>query len=396
MTVGLSSLVDGADWSRIISDMESQPYRADNRRQLAIAYNNYAIDLSNQGSWGAAESKLEKAVALDHTNVKFKENLAMIYLNHAFVLSQHRRPPRFSSYLHREAKQLAEKAIRHDRKLAPAYVLIGDIEYENQRLTQARAAWYKAKSLDSSRAGIDERIEKLNSEYSVERKFDRSGNTFFDLRYQEQIGRSTAFDLIKTLNMARRDVGRDLNYRPRHKIVVLVYSQEDFAKVRRGPDWVSGIYDGKIRVPFPNTSTALATIKPTLYHEYTHAIIHDMTNDQCPVWLNEGIAEYQEAKLRPPSLTRLRIAARIDRLVPLAELNAGFKSPDPEVAALAYQQSYSIVQFLVKKYGFYRIRRTLDHLGKDVEFEDAFKQEFRLSVAQLETRWKRWLPGFVK
>jgi len=396
MTVGLSSLVDGADWSRIISDMESQPYRADNRRQLAIAYNNYAIDLSNQGSWGAAESKLEKAVALDHTNVKFKENLAMIYLNHAFVLSQHRRPPRFSSYLHREAKQLAEKAIRHDRKLAPAYVLIGDIEYENQRLTQARAAWYKAKSLDSSRAGIDERIEKLNSEYSVERKFDRSGNTFFDLRYQEQIGRSTAFDLIKTLNMARRDVGRDLNYRPRHKIVVLVYSQEDFAKVRRGPDWVSGIYDGKIRVPFPNTSTALATIKPTLYHEYTHAIIHDMTNDQCPVWLNEGIAEYQEAKLRPPSLTRLRIAARIDRLVPLAELNAGFKSPDPEVAALAYQQSYSIVQFLVKKYGFYRIRRTLEQLGQGVAFEDAFKQEFRMSVAQLETRWSRWLPGFVK
>ena len=65
------------------------------------------------------------------------------------------------------------------------------------------------------------------------------------------------------------------------------------------------------------------------------------------------------------------------------------------MAALAYQQSYSIVHFLAKKYGFSRLRRVLEELGKSVSFEDALKQELRLSVAQLETRWKRWLPGFV-
>ena len=395
-TVILSSFAGSADWSRIISDMERQPLRANSKQQLAIAYNNYAIELSNQGSWREAEAKLERALALDAGNAKFKRNLAMVYLNHAFELRQQRRSSSFSSYRHWDAKQLAGKAIRYDRNLAAAYILIGDIEYDNQRLAQAKVAWNKAKSLDTSQPGIEQRMQKLNAEYSVEEQFDRTGNSFFDLRYQDNINRSTAFDLSKTLSQARRDVGRDLNYRPRHKIVVLIYSEEDFAQVRRVPDWVAGIYDGKIRVPFPINPTAQATVKPTLYHEYTHALIHDMTNNRCPVWLNEGIAEYQEAKLRPASLNGLRAAVRNDRLVPLVNLDAGFKSPDPETAALAYQQSYSIVYFLAKKYGFFRIRRTLEQLGRGENFEDALEQEFRLSVAQLEKQWKRWLPSLVK
>jgi tetratricopeptide (TPR) repeat protein len=396
MTVTLSSFADGADWPRIISVLERQTRSDDNRKKLAIAYNNYGIELSNQESWSEAEKKLEKALALDRRNETYKQNLAMVYLSHAFELSQERRSSGYTSYMHRDAKKLAEKAIRNDRKLVAAYVLLGDIEYENQRLLQAKSAWSRAQSLDSSQAGIKERMKKLKAEYSIERQFDRTGNSYFDLRYQENINRSAASELAKTLNQARRDVGRDLNYRPRHKIVVLIYSEESFAKVRSGPDWVGGIYDGKIRVPLPNHAAGLASVKPILYHEYTHAVIHDMTDNQCPVWLNEGIAEYEESKLRTPSLELLRIAARINRLVPLADLDDGFQSPDHKVAGLAYQQSYSIVYFLAKKYGFYRVRRLLEELGKSVSFEDALKQEFRLSVTQLETRWKRWLPSFVR
>jgi tetratricopeptide (TPR) repeat protein len=240
MTVTLSSFADGADWPRIISVLERQTRSDDNRKKLAIAYNNYGIELSNQESWSEAEKKLEKALALDRRNETYKQNLAMVYLSHAFELSQERRSSGYTSYMHRDAKKLAEKAIRNDRKLVAAYVLLGDIEYENQRLLQAKSAWSRAQSLDSSQAGIKERMKKLKAEYSIERQFDRTGNSYFDLRYQENINRSAASELAKTLNQARRDVGRDLNYRPRHKIVVLIYSEESFAKVRSGPDWVGG------------------------------------------------------------------------------------------------------------------------------------------------------------
>jgi hypothetical protein len=80
----------------------------------------------------------------------------MVYLNHAFELRQQRRSSSFSSYRHWDAKQLAGKAIRYDRNLAAAYILIGDIEYDNQRLAQAKVAWNKAKSLDTSQPGIEQ------------------------------------------------------------------------------------------------------------------------------------------------------------------------------------------------------------------------------------------------
>jgi tetratricopeptide (TPR) repeat protein len=135
--VSLSPFADGSDWPRIIAELEGQPRRQANKRQLAIAYNNYAIELSNQRNWVEAEAKLEDAVALDGSNAKFKQNLAMVYLNHAVELTQQRRTTSYTNYMHRDAKKLAEKAIRYDRKLAAGYVVIGDIEYENQRLLQA-------------------------------------------------------------------------------------------------------------------------------------------------------------------------------------------------------------------------------------------------------------------
>lgn len=243
--------------------------------------------------------------------------------------------------------------------------------------------------------GLESRLQKLQGELSVEKQFDRVGNAHFDLRFQDQIDRSTAFDLRGELDQARREVGRDFSYWPRRRTVVLIYSEEGFSKVRRGPDWAAGLYDGKTRVPFPSNPAAQATVTSTLYHEYTHALIHDITHNKCPVWLNEGIAEYQEARTREPFLSHLQGAVEKKQLIPLASLDAAFKSRDANVTGLAYQQSYSLVTYLVKKYRFYRLRRVLEAIGEDKSVEEAFHEEFRLTMSQLEQRWTPWLPGFA-
>ena len=147
--------------------------------------------------------------------------------------------------------------------------------------------------------------------------------------------------------------------------------------------------------PFPATPRGQAAVKATLYHEYTHALIHDITHNKCPVWLNEGIAEHQESRQREPHLAQLKAALRSGQLIPLSSLDAAFKSRDANVAGLGYQQSYSLVTFLVQKYHFYRIRKVLEAIGNGETLEDAFKDELRISMAQLEARWKQWLPGFV-
>ncbi|HUG71054.1 MAG TPA: peptidase MA family metallohydrolase [Pirellulaceae bacterium] len=394
LLVFLTQVSLAEDWPQIIENLKRGSASRQQSQQLAVAYNNYAIELSNQGNWSQAEAELQRALALDTSNEQFKQNLSVIYLNHAASLRQDRRSRDRGTGV--KSKTLVQQALRFNPRSADAYAILGDIAYDTQELAHAKTAWDRAKQLDPSMTSIDERLNKLNSEQAIEKKFDRAGNVHFDLRYQDGIGYSSAYDLRSVLDQARRDVGRDFGYWPRHQIVVLVYSEEGFKQVRQGPDWIAGLYDGKIRIPFPRSPAAQASLNSTLVHEYTHAIIHDITRDQCPVWLNEGLAEFQEARTRKPDLQYLQAAVSNNRLIPLSSLDSAFQSRDANVAGLAYQQSYSLVAYLDQTYRFFRIRHILDKLSEGMSIDDAFQEELRLTSAQLEQRWQRWLPTFAR
>lgn len=381
------------DWQRVIAKLERAGAKA-RKEQLPIAYNNFAIELSRRGEWKEAAGYLEKAVSIAPQDRQLKRNLAELYLQHALQMSGERQGSSYQQ--HNQARRLAERALLHDDTLAAAHVLLGDIAYRNQDLRRAKLSWTRAQRLDPGLDVVNERLVNLETEYSVEKHFGRGGNAYFDLRYQDGINSAAAALFEQTLVEARKKVGNDFKYWPRHKIVVLIYSPEAFEKIRPGPDWVAGIYDGKIRVPLPSSRAAAGSIEPTLYHEYTHALIHDLTRNNCPVWLNEGIAEYEESKVRPPSLSLLRTAARIDRLVPFEKLEAAFRSEDPRVAGLAYEQSFSVVTYLVNRHGVYRVRRVLDLLAEGSSIDEAFRKELRMSSAQFESRWKSWLPSLVR
>jgi tetratricopeptide (TPR) repeat protein len=390
----LAQVTFAEDWPQIIENLKRGASSSQQKQQLSVAYNNYAIELSNQGNWSQAETELQRAVAIDTSNDQFKQNLSVIYLNHAASLRQDRRASDRGTDL--KSKILVQQALRFNPKSADAYAILGDIAYDTQELAHAKTAWDRAKQLNPSLTSIDERLNKLNSEQAVEKQFDRAGNVHFDLRYQDGIGSSSAYDLRSVLDQARRDIGRDFGYWPRHQIVVLVYSEEDFKQVRQGPDWIAGLYDGKIRIPFPRSPAAQASLNSTLVHEYTHAIIHDITQNRCPVWLNEGLAEFEESRIRKPNLRHLQVAVSNGRPIPLSSLDSAFQSRDADVAALAYQQSYSLVAYLDQTYRFFRIRRILDKLSEGTSIDDAVQDELRLTSAQLEQRWLRWLPTFTR
>jgi tetratricopeptide (TPR) repeat protein len=394
LLISLTHSSRAEDWPRIIENLKRAPSSSQSKQQLAVAYNNYAIELANQSAWSQAETELERAIALDMNNDQFKQNLSVIYLNHAASLRQDRRgSDRGTDAV---SKTLVQQALRFNPQSAEAYAILGDIAYDSQQLAHAKTAWDRAKQLDPSLSSIDERLNKLNSEQAVEKQFDLAGNAHFDLRYQDGIGYAAAYDLRTALDQARSNVGREFGYWPRHPIVVLVYSEEGFRQVRQGPDWVGGSYDGKIRIPFPSSPAAIESLKSTLVHEYTHAITHDITQDQCPVWLNEGLAEFEESRTRKPHLQLLQAAVSKGRLIPLSSLDSAFQSRDANVAGLAYQQSYSLIAYLDQKYRFFRVRRILDQLAQGTSVEDALQAELRLSSEQLEQQWQRWLPTFVQ
>lgn len=347
------------DWRGIIAQWRERVDRVPSdrqaREQLAIAYNNYAVTLADAGELDEAVEQLEEALRVEPANAQLQSNLAIIY------------------------------------------VKIGELEYNRQRLKEAKAAWEKALALRPDLPEVRAKLDQLNQELPVESNFEKLSQVYFDLRYTGQLERASGFDIQYLLLKARREVGSDFAYWPTHKIVVLLYTAEEFRRLRQqAPEWSAGQYDGKIRVPLPGQQLDTPTVTRILYHEYTHAVVYDLTNGLLPTWLNEGLAEYEAWKQDEPPWTFLRQALAQGRLLSWEALSASFSaSATTTQAGLAYEQAHNIVRYLVERYRFWRIKRLLKAVKEGAPFEQALQQEFRLKPARLEEEWRTWLQELL-
>ncbi len=366
--------------------------------QLSIAYNNYAILLGQSQRWSESEEYLRKAISLSGGDAQYENNLVALYINQAAELMENTKRASYSREQHREAKRLVQQAIRLNPKSAEAYILLGDIEYDNQSLTKAKSAWQTAKKLDPSSSLISERLNRLNQEYAVETDFKKIHNSFFDIRFEDGVERQTGFDYEKALMKARRDVGTDFRYWPKHKFVVLLYNGDTFRNMRTGtPEWVAGQFDGKIRLPLPNQAYPESMVNQLTFHEYTHALIGDLNQSSIPVWYNEGLAEYEGAKYGTPEINLVTAAYEQDALVPWAQMGSLFsQSRPPQDIALGYQQAHSVVAFLSQKYGFWRHRKVLEDLNNGMGIEQSIEKQFKSKIDRLEKSWRLWLPEFIR
>ncbi|MBI3312100.1 MAG: tetratricopeptide repeat protein, partial [Candidatus Omnitrophica bacterium] len=234
------SITSDPDWPLVIAklrqQMDGMPERTAVRQQLAIAHNNYAVSLADQGLLDDAIRQLQEAVRLEPSNVEFRKNLALIHLKSAQAAYQAHHAQR--------AKQALDRAIAIAPDLAPSYVLLGELEYTSQRLKEAEAAWQKAVALDPTLTDVKKKLDRLAQEKPVEAKFEKLSQLYFDLRYTEGLPRSASFDIQETLLKARREVGSDFACWPTQKLVVLIYSAEQFRRLRQDtPEWVGGQYD---------------------------------------------------------------------------------------------------------------------------------------------------------
>ncbi len=383
---------ESVDWPSVISQLRQEMYQrsghAQTRQHLATAYNNYGVSLGEQGQWQLAVQQLEEAMHLDETNPQFALNLSRIHLNQAHEAYLHRQP--------QEAKRFLESAIRLEPKLAQAYALLGKIEYETQRLTEAKNAWQRAMDLDPKAPGVAEQLARVTEELPLESEFDRLSQAYFDIRYEEDIPHPSGFDIRDALLDARREVGRDFAHWPKYKIVVLVYSAQSFRTLRTElPEWVAGTYDGKIRVSLPGSELSPQVARRIVFHEYTHALVHELTQGECPHWLNEGLAEYEGNRQAPQAFERLKQTHENDSVIAWEQLDALFMSQMRDQVELAYQQAHSVVQYLVQRYGFWRIRRILKELASGKRLEEIIPRECHVKIASLEQSWRRWLSQFL-
>ncbi|MDD3087408.1 MAG: peptidase MA family metallohydrolase [Candidatus Omnitrophica bacterium] len=162
------------------------------------------------------------------------------------------------------------------------------------------------------------------------------------------------------------------------------------------PAWSGGaaMPNHKIIQSFPASADFLDTILP---HEMGHIIFREFVGFNNPgvaLWLDEGVASYQE-KIRYSQADEF-IRRLIDRgdFINLKKLSSYYTltNLDSGIIDIFYAQSYSIVDFLIKRFGRDKFVLFCQNLRDYRNLEDALRLTYSFQgISQLERAWVDYL-----
>lgn len=288
------------------------------------------------------------------------------------------------------ARQSLKDSISYDDKNPFAYELLGDVDYLQQRLSDAKSGYEIAYALAPTEE-LKKKIEKVRDESRVEKKLSTYREQHFIIKYHNEDQSVEGFELRELLRGSYRDISKEFGYYFNHQVVVLLYDEDEFKQITDVPHWVGGLYDGKVRMPTSGKGFKEKELQALTTHEVTHAFIAAMSNRMAPAWINEGLAEYMENKVQKSDLIVFRSALKTDTLLPvdlLMSQSSSLSLNDPLMISLFYEESHQLVEYLVKRYGMFRVKQILQEFGKGKNSEEALREVLHISAKRLESEWK--------
>ncbi len=203
--------------------------------------------------------------------------------------------------------------------------------------------------------------------------------TAYQLIAQPAIDSTIFWYVYQLIELTYNEVGNYLNQYPDEKIritIINTYGAQSQADV---PNWVSGVYDGEIHLYYCSDGEPELGIIYTLFrHEWTHLLVDLITHGNCPIWLNEGLAQVISRPLMSFEKQSLEHADRHGKLPSLSDLNQPFSELSSSERKIAYLQSAAIVGDMIDQTDYMSIRNLLQQLGSGIPIEAALKQTFRI------------------
>lgn len=251
-------------------------------------------------------------------------------------------------------------------------------------------AWQQAISLTASGRSrhLEDKIERLRKKLAVEVGFASRGNQHFIARFEGDARTDLADRALGILEEARTTLERSLGAVPPAPITVVLYTGDQFARSSSGPDWSSGVFDGKIRVRESQLKGSGDELKDTLFHEYLHALLRTTLGAPVPTWFNEGLAQWVEPDGGKDRITA-RMKARKDADLPtLAALSRSFGG-ERKAVRLQYDCAFDLVSELEHWRGAGSFAEMFKAMGaKKMTFSAAFEDVYGMDLVTFESRWR--------
>jgi len=376
---------------------------------VAIRLNREGVDLLNSDRFSEAAGKLYEALSLYPTSETIKNNLANAYLGagwKSFEGKDYEKArknfnrsidvfPTASAYKGRgmalletgnrsDALADIEESILLDKDDPHTHLLMGSLLYEMNRLEEAGKYFESALEINPANAGAAAFLKKIKRE-AVEDSFSGAESSNFFVKYEGLENVETGYLLLMVLEEAYHKVGADIGVYPEKPVTVILYSDLQFSDVTRSPAWAGGLYDGKIRLPSGGISQKTGELIRVVYHEYTHALVHQATAGNCPTWLNEGLAQLEEGA----DVSRAKnFIQRAGGPLPLGRLEKSFMQLEGSAAEMAYATSLLAVDYIVSQYSYAYIKSILELLGKGETISGAIRSALYLSYGDIEKSFR--------
>lgn len=232
----------------------------------------------------------------------------------------------------------------------------------------------------------------------------RSPKGHFIIRYAPGHDAAIADLAGEVLDTAWERIGGDLGIKPADPIrVEILGAPADLAKMSplteaeiETTGTIALSKYNKLMVVSPRATLFGYPWMDTLAHEYTHLLVARLSHDSVPVWLQEGLARFEQSRWRlAPQVALstteqalLTAALRKGRLITFDEMHPSMaKLPSQEAAALAYAEVYTLVGWMQQKIGYKGIRELIAAEKDGKSAKRAVSDAMGMSWTAVESDW---------
>ena len=209
---------------------------------------------------------------------------------------------------------------------------------------------------------------------------------------------SFARELMDACEEGLARLTQDIGTYPERPIKIYIYaSTDDLQGAMIFPqEWTGGVaFTAFSIIAIGIPPSDLDWGKRALVHELTHLVVHQATFSpygRLPLWLDEGLAMYNEGELDPVFRSYLQEAILEDELISVRSLCSPF-SAETEKARLSYAQSYSLVEYLLDNYGQDSMLDLLTILKQGSTYDEALIEVYGFDIDGLDANWRATLTN---
>jgi hypothetical protein len=364
--------IDNALLSKLESEAEASPTPTAVARVVAAESAAAQFEIS-VGDFDRALARYNAGLRFDHENAGLLMGSAYLHL-------------RRSEYT--AALDLLDRARRIDPDSAEVAKLSGWAYYGLNRVDDAVTQWKRAMELKPD-SETERALEKAERDAQEEAEYREGETAHFRLKYNGDAAPELAEAVLKTLESEFDEISATLNYVPPEPIGVILYTNQTFTDITRAPSWSGALNDGRIRVPVEGLISMTDELARVLKHELTHSFVGQKTGGRCPVWLQEGIAQYMEGKRSRVNAGTLTAAYENHMEFSLLSYESSWLNLPRDAASNAYAWSLAVVETIMTENGVDDLERILDRIAAGSSTEDATRavlhedySELMLSTAQ--------------